>query len=111
MAQASGYLICYDIAEPRRLNRLHRMVSEDAFMVQYSVYLAWKTPQAMDELKEAIRGRINPHADDVRIYTLPERLDVVVLKRRDEDIWLLGCRSAQALLQLACIADHSADAD
>jgi CRISPR-associated protein Cas2 len=97
MATPAGYLICYDISDPKRLGRLQRFVSGYAVMVQYSVYLAWLTPASLDVLEEGIRHRINPHADDVRIYPLPGHLDVEVFRRGDEDVWILGCDDLQRI--------------
>jgi len=67
------YLICYDIADERRLRTMHRIVSENALMLQYSVYLTEGTEASIEELAEKIRLRCDPGADDVRIYPLPEQ--------------------------------------
>ncbi len=100
MAEASQYLICYDIADPKRLGRLHRYVSAYGIMVQYSVYLARLTPAELEVLTSGIRRRINPHADDVRIYTLPEKVEVEVLRREDKSVWSFGMGGADKLVDL-----------
>ncbi|RMH61170.1 MAG: CRISPR-associated endonuclease Cas2 [Zetaproteobacteria bacterium] len=72
------YLICYDIADPRRLQRLHKLVSREAVMVQYSVYYAELNANARDRLVTQLRAMCNPNLDDIRLYPLPQRTRVVL---------------------------------
>jgi len=67
------FLICYDIADDKRLRQLQRYVSAHALMIHYSVYLAEATDAEIAAICEGIRARIDPDADDVRIYTLTGR--------------------------------------
>ncbi|RMH50801.1 MAG: CRISPR-associated endonuclease Cas2 [Zetaproteobacteria bacterium] len=78
-------LICYDIADPKRLARLHRKLAREAVMVQYSVYYCELTAAAIERIKEMIAGIIDPGADDVRIYTLPERFDLALIGQPAND--------------------------
>lgn len=79
------FLICYDITHPKRLQRLHRLVSNQCFQLQYSVYYATLYPKQMDELIQKIEKIINRHHDDVRIYeTLPLEQSFVIGKRCPE---------------------------
>jgi CRISPR-associated protein Cas2 len=73
------YLICYDIADPRRLNQVARFLVKRACRVQYSVYVIETTPARLDELLEDLAGLINPKEDDVRAYPLPRECEVVML--------------------------------
>lgn len=73
------YLICYDIADPRRLNQVARFLVKRACRVQYSVYVIETTPTRLDELLEDLVSLINPKEDDVRAYPLPKECEVVML--------------------------------
>ncbi len=65
------YLICYDIANPKRLQRLHRKVSAVAVMIQYSVYFAELNQREVDLIIGEIQECILSGEDDVRLYPLP----------------------------------------
>jgi len=72
-------LICYDIASPRRLQRLHRQIARQAVMVQYSVYYTEENVAGVARLAELILGYIDQDEDDVRIYRLPSTLEIDLL--------------------------------
>ncbi len=76
----SPYLIAYDIADPRRLARLHRYLKGEALALQYSVFFGRFTPTQIDRIEDEIAARIEVKEDDVRIYPLPE----------DFQVWALG---------------------
>ena len=44
------YLLAYDIANPKRLVKVHRQVSKRGLALQYSVFLLLDTPAALDGL-------------------------------------------------------------
>lgn len=75
------WLIAYDIANPKRLSRLHRFLIKQATPVQYSVFCFEGSAAAMGQLMAAIERRIDRKADDVRGYLLPEPLQLVTLGR------------------------------
>ena len=75
------WLITYDIANPKRLTRLHRFMVKQATPVQYSVFCFEGSAAAMGQLMAAIETRIDKKADDVRGYLLPEPLQLVTLGR------------------------------
>jgi CRISPR-associated protein Cas2 len=68
------HLICYDIACPRRLGRVHRYLRVRAAPVQYSVFVAQLNRREASALVGGLANQINPREDDVRIYPLPEKL-------------------------------------
>jgi CRISPR-associated protein Cas2 len=84
------YLIAYDIADPRRLGRVHRILKKQGLPVQYSVFtVVMKRPKLL-RLLERIEQRIQAAEDDVRCYRLPTNCDAVTLGRQyfPEDVLL-----------------------
>ena len=81
MKPAAAWLVCYDIAEPRRLARVWRAVREFGVPLQYSVFWARLDNIGLGEALAAIATRIEPHADDVRLYPLPENVQITGLGR------------------------------
>jgi CRISPR-associated protein Cas2 len=81
MSEYAGqlYLICYDIAEPRRLQRVHHVLGANALAVQYSVFLFWGSRVSLGQLMEKVVSRIDGREDDVRVYRVPERCYAVTL--------------------------------
>lgn len=75
------YIIAYDIADPKRLGRVHRYLKAVAFPVQYSVFVARLNAATLDELLDGLEAMIEPEEDDVRAYPLPESADSVTLGR------------------------------
>lgn len=68
---SAPYLVAYDIADPKRLARLHRALKKQATPVQYSVFLGLFTPARLEKCEDTIRSIIDRRVDDVRIYPLP----------------------------------------
>ncbi|ADE15910.1 CRISPR-associated protein Cas2 [Nitrosococcus halophilus Nc 4] len=75
------HLICYDIACPRRLGRIHRYLKGRAAPVQYSVFVAKLNRREISLLAARLAHRIHPRKDDIRIYPLPEKLALQRLGR------------------------------
>jgi len=78
---ATAWLVCYDIAEPRRLARVWRAVREFAVPLQYSVFWARLDGTGVAAALSALAGRIDPRLDDVRLYPLPENVQITGLGR------------------------------
>lgn len=76
-----SWLIAYDIANPRRLGKLHRFLIKNAMPIQYSVFHFEGSPGRMGQLMADIADRIDPDEDDVRAYMLPNPLQMVTLGR------------------------------
>jgi len=84
------YLIAYDIADPRRLSRVHRTLKKQGLPVQYSVFTVVLKRKALLRFLESINQLIMPAEDDVRFYRLPEHIDIKALGRQyfPEDVML-----------------------
>ncbi len=74
-------LICYDISDPRRLQKLHRYLLKHALPVQYSVFYASLTTNELGLIKDGINLIIEPREDDIRIYHLPDNPAIETLGR------------------------------
>jgi CRISPR-associated protein Cas2 len=81
MKPAGAWLVCYDIANPRRLGRVHRATTRFAVGVQYSVYWARLERPALGAALASLARLINPREDDVRFYPLPENVVTYPLGR------------------------------
>lgn len=92
MRHKTKYLICYDIANPKRLQKVHRTICKHAFMVQYSVYLADMTKVQCDALLIELASIIHKREDDIRFYPLPSKLKATQLGICcvSDDLWLGG---------------------
>ena len=75
----SPYLVCYDIADEKRLARIYRLLKGRGLHIQYSVFYCVLTWQELKKLKNEIRQIIHPRYDDVRIYPLSKDSLVAVL--------------------------------
>lgn len=73
------YLVCYDISDEGRLNRVYRFMKGKGFHIQYSVFYCILTDGELKEMKAEIVKLIHSRYDDVRIYPLPNNSLVAVL--------------------------------
>ncbi len=81
-SQLGLYLIAYDIANPRRLGKIHRILKKQGLPVQYSVFtLVLKRPRLL-RLLERIGQEIEAVEDDVRCYRLSNNTDPVTLGKQ-----------------------------
>lgn len=64
------YLICYDIANPRRLGKVHRAVVKHATFIQLSVYYLKGDKNALANLLNDVNLLIDKNFDDVRAYSV-----------------------------------------
>jgi CRISPR-associated protein Cas2 len=97
------WLLAYDIAEPRRLRRVHRIVRRAGASVQYSAYSITASDAALDDVLLRLRGVIAVEADDVRAYHLPARCRVWTLGRQcmPEGVDVDADTAAKLLLETA----------
>jgi CRISPR-associated protein Cas2 len=83
MHQTKLFLLAYDIADPARLQQVHRTVKAVGIPVQYSVFLIPADAEGVDALLSRLDAIIEPKLDDVRVYPLPQRLDVTRYGRQN----------------------------
>ncbi len=72
MAKRNFYIVSYDIAEQKRLKRVHKFLKDYGEWKQRSVFECWLTPEAYTQMKAGLKELINPRQDRVRIYRLCE---------------------------------------
>ena len=89
-----NYIIGYDIANPRRLVRIHREMKMHATPLQYSIFLLEGNRKDLQHCLDRILPLMDAKQDDVRCYQLPIRGDRSSLPFR----FRIG-----ALLQEKCI--------
>lgn len=73
------WLLCYDIADPRRLGQVHRFIKRHALMIQFSVYYYEGSTIELQRLLRDTGTLIDPKADDVRAYPIPADAEIVTL--------------------------------
>lgn len=66
-------IICYDIADPKRLGRIHRCLKRQATPFQYSVFLFVGDDRQLQRCLDELRAIMDPAHDDIRAYPLPKR--------------------------------------
>lgn len=108
-SQQRNWLIAYDIASPRRLQRVHRYLKRYAIPVQYSVFVLTADQPTLMGILRGLEQLIDPSADDVRAYHLPERCELTMLGRQSlpEGIQV-GARGLDRLLRELTRNDSSA---
>ncbi len=92
METKSWYLLAYDVADPKRLQRVHYYLRKHALAAQRSVFFLHATPVKLCEVLEAVTKRMRRDQDDLRAYPVehPSR------------VWLSGQAAVKgALLQSA----------
>lgn len=91
VAHRRTWIIAYDIREPRRLVRVHKLLSRRAFPLQYSVFVADLTERDLARLKARLGDLIDPAVDDVRFYAAPPKAAVSATGGRlPRDVMLFG---------------------
>ncbi|RME91551.1 MAG: CRISPR-associated endonuclease Cas2 [Anaerolineae bacterium] len=64
------YLLTYDIADPRRLARVAKVMESIGERVQYSVFEAYLPPDLLEQVVGRVRKVMNEDEDSLRIYRL-----------------------------------------
>nr|WP_246293706.1 CRISPR-associated endonuclease Cas2 [Desulfobacter latus] len=61
-------MVCYDIADPRRLGQIHRFLKKKGLGVQKSVFFIQRSEKGMVRLLDELGGIIHKKEDDIRAY-------------------------------------------
>jgi CRISPR-associated protein Cas2 len=65
-ARAMQYLlVCYDIAQPRRLQKVARLLEGYGQRLQYSVFLCYLAPPLLAQLKDRAAQLMHPDEDSI----------------------------------------------
>jgi CRISPR-associated protein Cas2 len=70
------WLVAYDIRQPRRLRRVHRILRRQGLAAQYSAFTVEADDAAILTLLAALEAQIDRSEDDLRAYHLPARCPV-----------------------------------
>ena len=84
----SHFVLCYDIADKKRLQRLQRLVSNHLIQLQYSVYYGSLSKTDMDKLIGQIQDITHKSQDDIRVYETEPLTDAFVITKYSSDIML-----------------------
>lgn len=68
------YLVAYDVADARRLGRVHRFLLGWQVGGQKSFYECWLTPAELSTVLGGLRERIDREADRVHVFQLDPRM-------------------------------------
>ncbi len=61
-------LVAYDIRAPKRLRSVARLLEDHGERLQRSLFVTELTPRRQALLERALKDRIDPSEDDVRLY-------------------------------------------
>lgn len=68
------FLICYDIADEKRVGKIGKLVEKNALRIQRSVYFYEDVSRdELSKLIEKILVMFNEDEDDLRVYTIKNR--------------------------------------
>jgi CRISPR-associated protein Cas2 len=70
VADRIRYLVAYDIRDPRRLRRVHRVATDYGEPLQYSVFVCDLTGVELIALKRALLAVIKTTEDSIGIFDL-----------------------------------------
>lgn len=108
MRRRRTWLIGYDIASPRRLRRVARLLEKHAYRLQYSLFVGCWTAAEFDALWAGVAALIHPRRDDVRGWPVAENAELELWGMgwpRDIVVGGLGSVPLQRLLQAGVMED------
>ncbi len=66
------YIFCYDIAHPKRLNKIAKILEDFGIRIQKSIFQCEMRKDAMEQLERRIAAIVNKRKDSFFIYPLCE---------------------------------------
>jgi CRISPR-associated protein Cas2 len=105
----ADYLVCYDIKDERRLQRVCRYLKGKGLHLQYSVFLCSLRWPELKELKAELTSLIDEKQDDVRLYPLPARALVAAFGRAEplpKGLYLLSDRKNISFVDTPLLAGY-----
>jgi len=76
MERKGWYLVAYDIADPRRLAKVHRLMKDRGLAVQKSLFFVKGTESKIDSLLDRITSIMVVKEDDLRAYPISHPSEV-----------------------------------
>lgn len=67
-------IVCYDIVEDRRRNKVLKYLKGAGIHVQKSVFECYLNKNQIEQLKKKLQNLIDEKEDSIRIYIAPEYL-------------------------------------
>ncbi len=67
------YLVCYDVANPKRLQRVHKFLLGYKVGGQKSFFECWLTASELDAVRQGLVDRMNTRDDRAHIFQLDPR--------------------------------------
>ncbi len=72
-----NFLICYDIADPKRLAKIAKSLEKVSIRIQKSIfYYMEATAKDIEQIVTIIEKIINRDEDDVRVYKVDKNLSI-----------------------------------
>ncbi len=76
---SSPLLLCYDIRDPKRLQKVHREVKKVGMPLQYSVFYIEMNNDEVSRLLKKLTTIIDTSRDDIRVYAISRFDDIAML--------------------------------
>ena len=71
--EVKNHIVSYDIADPKRLIHVNKIIKNYGISLQYSVFLVPMKKKLLNQLITELESIIDPKEDDIRIYPLPKK--------------------------------------
>lgn len=81
LSKPTNWLVCYDIAERKRLVRVFKLLRTKGIPIQHSVFLVQASATEMQTLESMVEQIIESNLDDVRFYRIPIHCHKVMVGR------------------------------